>query len=505
MNRSTTNLVERRSSYGRFQIGPPQDREGVVQLFSLLLERADEQSALGKQFELPFAALLKLANCNRPSLHQLEQFCESHQPCDGWPYSVCAAAARSTDGVAPGMFFKLLRSALDTAKHFDVDGAHLCRALAAVGQTLLARNRRFRRMNRIVARKYRESALQRITPGATALEPAQAQRQVNLDLPCEVEFRRQNEQGGSLRQEGLTLWHASYIGPKIADKSENQDATFAAVAAVQASKPSVIFALADGVSTSMGSRVAANSIVRRFCEFVIQQMKSNEAVTVSDLIEAARRTQDSLDELATALLERTDGYIFDAVRGDSLHSKTAVRILEATQRAKASPIPAALSATLIAGIAQPIANGGSYAIELLRVGDGSVEHIRRDGEVCPVFETNPEVVAIAQALGPGPRSRAHFDGSGEMIETKSVTLQAGESLIVSSDGLVRGHQQSVSAKVSELMGQEFLNTAEPTQADAALQILHKACSFADELFKKDSQQLLFADNVSLILIRCGQS
>lgn len=504
MNGNTANPVERRSSYGRFHFGPPLDREGVVQLFSLLLERADEQSALGKQFELPFAALLKLANCNRPSLQQLEQFCESHQPCDGWPSSVCAAAARPTDGVAPGMFFKLLRCALDSANCFDVDGAHLCRALAAVGQTLKARNRRFRRINRIVARKYRQSAVQRIAPAATALESAQAQRQVNLDLPCEVEFRRQNEQGGSLRQEGLTLWHASYIGPQIADKSENQDATFAAAAAAQPSKPSIVFALADGVSTSMGSRVAANSVVRRFCEFVIQQMKSNVAVSTSELIEAARRTQDSLDELAASLLERKDGYIFDVVRGDSLQSKTAVRILDATLRPKASSIPAALSATLIAGIAQPIPNEGSYAIDLLRVGDGSVEHISRDGEVCPVFETNPEVIAIAQALGPGPRSHALFDSQAEMIETNSVTLLAGESLVVSSDGLVRGHQQSVSGKVSELMGEEFWNTAQPKQADAALEILHKACSFADELFKKDSQQSLFADNVSLILIRCEQ-
>jgi serine/threonine protein phosphatase PrpC len=485
----------------RFQIGPPEDREGVVHLFSLLLEQADEQSALGKRFGLPFAALVKLANTHRPTLEELNRFCESRHAQDGWPDTFEIAAKPPGDDAAPAMFFTLLRAAVDSAQVLDIDGARVCRALAAVGQTLDARSRRLRHANRMTAGKYRASSRQRsaAAPSPPAAPPAAVQ--LAFEPPSEVDFRSTGGQGGCLRSNGIVLWHASYIGPRIATKSENQDATFAILGDEASAMPHLIFALADGVTTSMGSRVAANAIVRRFCEIALQQIPPGAPVQATDLVEAAKRTQATLDDMAASLLEHPQGYVFDAVRGSELQSRTATLILENTLHPRSSAIPAALTATLIAGIAQSSAEG-TFTIDLLRIGDGVVEHVEAGGQVSAVLETNPEVVAISQALGSGPRSRALFDNAGRSLETRTVTLQPGESLLISSDGLVRGHQQTVTAKLSELTGAAFWQTAQPTQPDAALAILHQACRAADELSETDPEQVLFADNVSLILIRC---
>ncbi len=504
--------VENNAPAWRFQIGAPQDREGVLQLFSFLLAQADELSAKGRQFEFPFAALVRLASTDRPSLEQLEQFCQTRQPQPRWPAAIAASADSEPEESARrenerGMFFLLLRSALDAARDFDVDGAHVCRAIAAVGQTLLSGDMQLRRRNRQIAEGSGDSLRQRMAPTAPGPAfPAVLKAGRELELPSEEEFRRRREQGGSIRLRDLTLWHASYIGPDLADKSENQDATFAANLDIVSGAPGLVFALADGVSTSMGSRAAANSIVRRFCELILQGRNAQGSITAANLVQAARLTQQALDEMAEALLERPDGYIFDTMRGSSLHSKTAVKILENTMHPRSASIPSALSATLIGGVAQPAENAGSHRIDLLRIGDGTVEHIRQDGqddEIVSIVDTNPEVVAITQAMGAGPHLRAIFEGGEEAIETRTLILAPGESLLLSSDGLARGHRQTVAAKLSELIGEPFWKTAQSAQSEAALQILHKACRSADDLSGKDPEQVLFADNVSLILIRCG--
>ncbi len=501
MHRDTNKLGPHLASLRGFQIGPPRDPESVVRLFTLLLNLADEQFSLGKSFGLPFAALVKLAHCNRPSLEELDRFCKSRYADDAWPAPLRTACEASVDG-APEMFFQLLRLAIDSAQSYHVNGSELCRALAAVGQTLNARSLPCRQANRVMAAKYRKSPGVVTPPASPPREAADQSLQASAKLPKQVEFRRNDEQGGSLELNGITLWHASFVGPKIAEKSENQDATFAIVADFDSSSPGMIFALADGVSTSMGSRVAAHAIVRRFCEFALQGIRPNEPITGDDLIGAVRRLHATLDELAETLLQRPFGYVFDAVRGQDLNNKTALKILNNTLNVRTSAIPAALTATLIAGVARPT-NDGAYKVDLLRIGDGNVEHISRGGEVSTILDTDPDVVAVTQALGPGPRSRTLFDSPDAKLETRVVTLGCGESLIISSDGLARGHHQSIAAKLSGLMAEDFWKTALPTQADAALEILHKASGLADELSSTDTGQFLFADNLSLILIRCN--
>jgi serine/threonine protein phosphatase PrpC len=506
----------------RFRIGPPQDSDDFLQLFSLVLERADQEVTSGYRFEIPFAALLRLGNRNTPTLEDLSYFCQSGNSGKDWPAALqngpakfnrralqpCAAKGRAAsagdnNNCQPGMFFDILQFAVDSAKRFNIDkGTQVCRVLAAVGQTLQAKDKGFSEWNRELADRHRQSARQRL--GSGPLEPVQEEPQIVVKKgpPWQVEFRRKEEEGACLRLDGLVLWHASYIGPRSAEKSENQDATFAITSLEMSSPPYLVFALADGVTTSMGSRLAATSIVRRFCELVLQHMNKDEMVSASDLIEAARKTQVSLDELTKTLLSEANSYVFDAVRGSGLQRSAAARVLENTLDPRVAAMPAALMATLIGGIVQRNNILGSYQVELLRIGDGTVEHIDGGGNVTSVLETDPDVLAISESLGPGPRSRALFE-QPHHLGTKTVMLGPGESLIISSDGLARGHQQLVSTKVSELLGAKFWETARPEEADAALQVLYKACHAADELFKQNTEEILFSDNVSLIIIRLG--
>jgi hypothetical protein len=523
----------------RFLIGPPQDTDDLLQLFSLVLEKADAELKGGKRFGAPFAAFLKLANSNRPSTNDLAQILQSGSSDPGksksrsssrqWPTffrnlpaaSAGAAAKPSDTGrdrqSRPAIFPDLLQFALDSAPLFNLQGPHICRVLAAVGQTLEATDRRFRQENRSLADRHRAAARRRVAPPAPqpallvndqpipiVVQEEPGEIVVKKQLPWQIDFRRAEEEAACLRLDGVVLWHASYIGPRSAEKSENQDATFAMTTPEMSSPPYLVFALADGVTTSLGSRLAATSIVRRFCELVLQQMNKGERVTGSDLIQAARKTQITLEELTRTLLHDVNSYGFEAMLGTELTHKVATRVLENTLDPKVASMPAALNATLIGGVAQPNGGAGAFQVELLRIGDGTVEHIDAGGHLTSVLNTDPDVMAISEAMGPGPQSRAMFDPGGTPLSTTTVMLGPGESLIISSDGLARGHEQPISKKLSELLGEQFWKKARPEEPDAALKILHRACGSADKLFLQDAKQSLFADNVSLIVIRSGE-
>jgi serine/threonine protein phosphatase PrpC len=508
----------------RFLLGPPQDSDDLLQLFSLVLEKADLELRAGKQFGVPFAAFLKLANRSHPSSDYLAQFCSNK---DWRPLfrnvalSAAGAAAKpavvASDNRPSAMFPDLLQFALESAPVFNLEGPQLCRLLAAVGQTLDAKDRRFRLQNRSLADRHRAAARHRILPpskpglavqneqievAAPAPVPVKkSQIVVMKQPPWQIDFRCAEEEATCLRLDGIVLWHASYIGPRSADKSENQDATFAMTTPEMSSPPNLVFALADGVTTSLGSRLAATLIVRRFCELVLRQLGKGEHVTGSDLIQAARETQVSLEELTKTLLHDANSRGFEVMLGHELTPKVATRVLENTLNPKVAAMPSALNATLIGGVAQPNGSPGGFQIELLRIGDGSVEHIDAKGDLTSVLDTDSSVMAISESLGPGPQSRALFEQG--VLSTKTVMLGKGDSLIVSSDGLARGHELPISQKLSELLGEQFWQKARAEEPDAALQILHRACDSADELFRQDAKRNLFADNVSLIVIRSG--
>lgn len=544
MDGRNDNPTAANASRGRFLIGPPHDSEALLELFSLVLERAESGQSEGMQFGIPYAAFLRLANHNQPSVEDLSRFCREGNSASSekqWPASFwnpSAAVSRAPDK-SRAMYYELLQFALDSGPHFNLDGPCICRVLAAVGQTLAATDQTFRRYNRRIAAWHRAAAAQRLTP-PVAVEKARlsllaaredlgqitsSQEQghvaeneepgrvianeepgqivVTTQAPWQLDFRRSDEEAACLRLNGLTVWHATSIGPRSAEKSENEDATYAMTNPEMSSPPVVGFALADGVSTSLGSRLAATSIVRRFCEVVLQQMTKGERVTGRVLIEAARQTQVSLDELTQTLLHRVNSFGFEAMLGSELKREVATRLLENTLEPKVAAMPAALNATLIGGVVQPNGTPGVFQIEVIRIGDGSVEHIDADGNLTSMLDTDPNVMQISESLGPGPQSRALFEQSETTLPTTTVMLCPGESLIVSSDGLVRGHDQPITRKLEQLLGKQFWNEARPDEADAALKILRRACHSADELFLQDSNQSLFADNVSIIVIRSG--
>jgi serine/threonine protein phosphatase PrpC len=517
------------ASGSQFVIGPPQDTDDLLQLFSLVLERADVELRTGKRFGIPFAAFLKLAHRNQPSAEDLAEFCrapashrfDSDNSCDGWPavlrnlpvdYSVESELATVGSPATPAMSSELLRFALESAPFFNLEGPQICRLLAAVGQTLEATNRDFRQRNRSLADRYRSGARKRIAPtisGATQPQEStptiakaeQSQIAVTKPLPWQVDFRRPEEEAGCLNLAGAVLWHASYIGPRSAEKLENQDATFAVTTTKMSSPPYLVFALADGVTTSLGSRLAAESIVRRFSKLLLQQINNVEKLTGTDLIQAAQKTQIGLEELTRNLLQDSNSPSFETMLGSELTRNVATRVLQNTLEPRVAAMPPALNATLIGGVVQPSGTPGSFQVELLRIGDGTVEHIGTQGELTSILDTDPEVMKISEAMGPGPQSRALFEENSNPQRTSTVTLGPGESLLISSDGLTRGHTQPISKKLEELLGEPFWKKVRPEEADAALRILHRACSSADDLFLQDAKQSLFADNVSLILIR----
>lgn len=512
MQSKTENWTAQRDSTRQFRFGPPVDADNLLQLFALVLQRADEAAKNGCRFEVPFAALLRLGNRNKPTLEELEAFRQFGSSRRDWPCALQKthpgpnrAEAKegkgqdtTTGNRRPGMFFDLVQLAVASARRLEItDGNQVCRVLAAVGQTLLAQQREFRERNRSLTAGRNDSPL---PVGPDSLEQSEEEPRILVTKgpPSQVEFSFAEEEGACLSFPGLALWHASYVGPRSAKKSENQDATYA-VAPPARSSPALVFALADGVSTSMGSRFAARSIVRHFCDSVIEHMKKDSTGMAGDLMEAARRTQAHLDELAKTLLKESDSCVFEAVRGSDFQRTSATRVLENTLNPRLAAMPAALNATLIGGVLQLNRETGVQQVELLRIGDGNVEHIDSRGVVTLVLDTDREVSAIAEGLGPGPRSRAMFD-QPDLLQVKTVALQPGECLIVSSDGLTRGHHQSVASKVAELLDEQFWQTARVEQADAALRVLRRACNAADE---KDATQSLFSDNVSLIVIRAG--
>jgi hypothetical protein len=300
---------------------------------------------------------------------------------------------------------------------------------------------------------------------------------------------RADESGAGVRSDQLVLWHASHIGPRYAEKGENQDATFAAEC-----HGGLVFALADGVSTSMGSRYAAAASVFQFCRFAKENLSKTLPPGGSCLVEAARATQVWMDELLSYLLEHPDAPDMGDIRGE-IGRDVALRLLKNTQNPTKRVWGAAMASTLVGGLIRPEDDGGSFHVELLRIGDGLVERVSRTGDVQVILGMDSEETEISGALGPGPASKRAVDAA----TPKQETLRANELLLVSSDGLARGHTESVGAKLTAIDG-DFHKTLDPARESAAHQILVAAAQFADDSFQRDPGTHLFNDNLSLIVI-----
>ena len=409
---------------------------------------------------------------------------------------------------------------LHSAAAFDVqDTRQICRVLMTVLQTLSSRNEQTVQRNLELAGRRQESGRRRlqaysdriagpegpnppvplpIEAPAVVFEPAVV---FAHDAPPSADFRepepesgqpfkvRSDMEGASLGSEQLTLWYASHVGPHYAVKGENQDAVFAVEF-----DGGFVFALSDGVSTSMGSGYAAAAAVFRFCRFASDRLKSGALPHGQCLVDAARATQDWLDGRLARLLQHPEEPDLKEIRGD-LGQDVALRLLQNTQHPLKRAWGAAMACTLIAGIIRPASEGGGFQLDLIRIGDGLAERVNKTGDVQVLLEMDSEETEISAALGPGPVSkRALLD-----LTPQTEILRADELLLISSDGLARGHGESVFAKITAISA-GLGNTLSPENKSAARQILVSAAQYADDSYQRDSETHLFNDNLSLILI-----
>jgi serine/threonine protein phosphatase PrpC len=480
----------------RFQIGAQfGDRIEVLDLFAAILREALAEQEKHRRFEVPFALLFMCSHAGF-SLDELTEFVRNQTPVRDW-CKIDRAQKSEPVPVAPdGMFWTLLESCLKSATQYNApQPSEICRVLAAVGQTLNGKNAELVRWNLELAGERRAIANPR--PAAEAPshseevpDPVSHTSEAFIPEDRFLASQRDDERGRYLSVGDLAIWDASFVGPRSAGKSENQDAT-----AVRILDSGAVFALADGVSTSLGARVAAIAIAEQFCRFDSSLSGSWNGTQNGRLNEIL----DWMDRYLGYLLAHTDSRDFIEICGKDFQPASAKRLLENTRTGKIANMPAALSATLIGGIVVPGEQPGQFRVNLLRVGDGVVEHIDREGSIEPVLEMDPQVLTISTAVGPGPRSRTGMNAKGAIL-TKAITLKEGEFLLVSSDGLTRGHNDLVTAKLNEILQREVIRDLRPGDPAAVLEILRSVCQKADELHQSDGQSALFADNVSAVLI-----
>jgi serine/threonine protein phosphatase PrpC len=157
-----------------------------------------------------------------------------------------------------------------------------------------------------------------------------------------------------------------------------------------------------------------------------------------------------------------------------------------------------MAATLVGGVVQPSANGRGLEVFALRVGDGLIERIENldtEGGISSLLAMDSQETEISASLSPGRL------GENSLVSPETIlpSIGAGELLLVSSDGLTRGHNGSVSQKLREITGSSRIGLHNDDQS-AALTILQKAADQADDSFKENQQIHLFNDNLSLIVI-----
>ncbi len=440
----------------RFQISDNDSRE-FLGLFAAILEVSRARSKqLNRRFEVPPGALLVLRVKGTPSLAELADSVRSREAPRHWP----AYLVRRWEALNGGVFWHALERGAALAPTLGVaDGGELCRALAAVAQTLLVGDEALQRRNEALANKYFAAPL----PVAPV---PQASRPKPVTAP-----------GAYVETDALMAIHASHVGPSFANKSEDQDAT-----RVLANGSALVFALADGVSTSLGARAAARTLVDRVCgDLAVASLDSANPPQL--LMAALEQGRQSLDDLLARFIVNPEL----ATAGIELPRSSAIRILDNTRTGANRRLPSALNTTLIAGIVRHRGTGAEAT--LLRIGDGIVEHVRGSA-VQQVFAMDAATTQIASAVGPGI-SKAPVDDATAM---QSVTLERGDVLVISSDGLVRGHDADVWSTIAP-----FMNGARWTDKSAP-GILQGAATAADAAHREDPRTALFDDNLSIVMI-----
>jgi hypothetical protein len=291
----------------------------------------------------------------------------------------------------------------------------------------------------------------------------------------------------SFKWQSWVVSFASHKGPAAADKLENQDAVL-----VKRVSASLVFALCDGVSTSYGARYGAARAVATFCSHLCQQLTAQQRTSdrrdLSQILGmAASHTQDNLSVFLEALLKDDANSDWRLLRSGSPVQRSVERKLCentcAPQTGRSwAPV---LATTLIGGVIQHSADGAE--VHVLRLGDGVIEVIDGAAPVESLLAMNSKETAIDSVLCPGPKGQA----SVKAVQVANRMIARGQSLVISSDGLIRGIEGTVSDGLMLRDG----------QSRVAADILRDASDRANQHNSQTTASDLYADNLSLIYMR----
>jgi serine/threonine protein phosphatase PrpC len=486
----------------KFELTPENASEALLMLFSATLSAAREaELQTGKQFEVRPGTLLVWRNTSPPALSDINLAAYSTTAPAGCPPLLGAAWHTLPDSV----FMAALRFAVQHSATFQIDdGSQLCRVLAAVAQTLLTDDTALRANNLDLVSRYGSRALQRMRDRASeisAVPPQTVARTLPstpLPQPRSVvepdAFGRQlyadrvDERGGYVNAAGIQVWYASFIGPKHAKMLENQDAAYAC----SSGQGRIIFATADGVTTSVGARFAAAECVTYFCDKVREELETGN-LGLSVLITAAKATQDRIDGLFNYLVENWEKSDFSYVYRTWPRS-SAAQFLANTRSRKRDWTPA-LSTTLIGGYLSPYDD--SFTGYAIRIGDGVMEKISNTQQVKALFSMDSKETVVSSFLAPGRQATLQTG-----MEAQEISLSAGEMLLLSSDGLTRGHDIPAYQQIVTLLGERFTRDLK-ADGDGALSLLKRAADEADKIHRLGHNSPLFDDNISFVLISAG--
>lgn len=227
---------------------------------------------------------------------------------------------------------------------------------------------------------------------------------------------RIDEVGERVDADGVSVWFAAGAGPRAA--AEGLAASFAV-----AFPGGVALAMADGVESSLGARLAAAVAARAFCRAAAVSPAAPDA--------AVRTAQGHLDMLLSALLAAGDASpALSRVRG-SVPPANARRILAHTRQPDESlrRVPPALATSLVGAVAVSVRGG--LRVSVVRLGAGSAE-LRSGGRVATLLGA---VRVPAAFLAPGARGGEEM---GRVETVPAVTVAPGDALLLGTAALAKG-------------------------------------------------------------------
>jgi hypothetical protein len=295
-------------------------------------------------------------------------------------------------------------------------------------------------------------------------------------------------------------------GPNFAQKTENQDAI-----CVKEKDGRLFFALADGVSQSFGTRLAARVAVKDAVDRMIRVCtRSPEIHARKDQLEETVRgvnltLTNVLKHFVKRLKETPDineraSWLEDFLGKQVLPYESTIIFMENTLAPRArmrKGLAPVMGTTLIAGVLEPAKDSDGYRLSFISAGDGIVL-------IVPCEQVNGRVLMVNIFLDvvPGEMKLARYCGPGEMAKgieghlsaQVDIPVKFGDRIVISSDGLSRGSFGERFCDIHE----KWMRSLPKESWPSAPVMVERAVAWAEG--ESVSGKQYFSDNLSLILI-----